>query len=132
MNRNWLRTAQRTEGDALRSAPGDPSGSPTLIDLQSTDTQTNGALNAVLDVYRLVSIERTSPPAHGVGDNWLVYRIARGANVVTGYRRGTRASVALDVERIVEAFNERLFVQPRRVNLKLGKAASTKPRVGAR
>lgn len=86
----------------------------------------------MLDVYRLVSIKRTSAPARGVGDDWLVYRIARGANVVTGYRRGTRASVTVDVERIVEAFNERLFVQPRRVNIKLGKAAPPKPRAGAR
>ncbi len=72
--------------------------------------------------YRLVSIESTSAPAPGVGDDWLVYRIARGASVVTGYRRGTRASVTFDVERIVEAFNERLTVRPRRVNIRLGKA----------
>lgn len=80
----------------------------------------------MLELYRLVSIERTSAPAPGVGGNWLVYRIARGANVVTGYRRGTRASVTLDVEKIVEAFNERLFVQPRRVNIKLGHRAPPK------
>jgi hypothetical protein len=125
VNRSSL-NAVRTERDALRSTPEDPSGSSTSIDLHSTDTQAEAAPNVVLELYRLVSIERTSAPAPGVGDNWLVYRIARGANVVTGYRRGTRASVTLDVEKIVEAFNERLFVQPRRVNIKLGHRAPPK------
>ncbi|HVS25097.1 MAG TPA: hypothetical protein VMU03_15310 [Gammaproteobacteria bacterium] len=77
--------------------------------------------------YRLVSIESTSAPAPGVGDDWLVYRIARGANVVTGYRRGTRASVTFDVERIVEGLNDRLTMRPRRVNIRLGKADAPQP-----
>ena len=122
MNKSWLRTVQWTGGDAIRSAPGDASASSAFIDAHSTDTRT--AANVVLDVYRLVSIDRTSAPARGVGDNWLVYRIVRGTNVVTGYRRGTRASVTVDVEKIVEALNERLFVRPRRVHIKLGKAAA--------
>jgi hypothetical protein len=77
--------------------------------------------------YRLVSIESTSAPAPGVGDDWLVYRIVRGANVVTGYRRGTRASVTFDVERIVEGLNDRLTMRPRRVNIRLGKADAPQP-----
>ena len=89
-------------------------------------------MSLVLEIYRLVSIERTSAPAPGVGDNWLSYRIVRGANVVTGYRRGTRASVTVDVEKIVEGLNERLFVRPRRVHIQLGKPAPTKPRAPAR
>ena len=100
--------------------------------LPSTGAQPSGAPKGVLDVYRLVSIESSSAPARGVGDNWLVYRIARGANVVTGYRRGTRESVTVDVERIVEALNERLFVRPRRVHIQLGKAAPPKSRALAR
>ncbi len=107
------------------------SGSSALIDPRSTDTRTDGAARAVLEVYRLVSIERTSAPAPGVGDNWLLYRIARGTNVVTGYRRGSRAAVTVDVEKIVEALNDRLFVQPRRVNIKLGKPAPPAPRAQA-
>jgi hypothetical protein len=89
-------------------------------------------MSLALEIYRLASIERTSAPAPGVGDNWLSYRIVRGANVVTGYRRGTRASVTVDVEKIVEALNERLFVRPRRVHIQLGKAAPPKPRAPAR
>jgi hypothetical protein len=79
------------------------------------------------EVYRLVSIERGSAPAPGVGDDWLVYRIARGANVLTGYRRGTRASVTFDVERIVEAINQRLLVRPRRVHIQLGRSSQPAP-----
>lgn len=109
------------------------SGGSTFIDPPSTDTQQTEAVpNVVLEVYRLVSIESTSAPAPGVGSNWLLYRIVRGANVVTGYRRGTRASVTVDVERIVEGLNERLFVRPRRVHIKLGKPAPPKPRAPAR
>jgi hypothetical protein len=79
------------------------------------------------EVYRLVSIERGSAPAPGVGDDWIVYRIARGANVLTGYRRGTRASVTFDVERIVEAINQRLLVRPRRVHIQLGRSSQPEP-----
>jgi hypothetical protein len=131
VNRSSLNTV-RAERDALRSASEVPSGSSTSIDLPSTETRTDGAPNVVLETYRLVSVESTSAPARGVGDNWLLYRIVRGANVVTGYRRGTRASVTVDVERIVEALNERLFVRPRRVHIQLGKAAPPKPRAPAR
>ena len=79
------------------------------------------------EVYRLVSIEHSTAPAPGVGDDWLVYRIARGANVLTGYRRGTRARVTFDVEKIVEAINQRLLVRPRRVHIQLGRSSQPKP-----
>jgi len=114
---------------SVSSVPG--SGSSARIDPHSTDTRADGAASAVLELYRLVSVESTSAPVRGVGDDWLLYRIARGTNVVTGYRRGTRASVTVDVEKIVEALNDRLFVQPRRVNIKLGKAAPSTPRAQA-
>ncbi len=83
--------------------------------------------DVVLDAYRLVSIESAPAPEPAVGDDWLVYRIAQGTNVVTGYRRGTRASVTYEVERIVEAFNDRLMVRPR-VNSWTGKAVAPNPR----
>jgi hypothetical protein len=83
--------------------------------------------DVVLDAYRLVSIESTIAPAPAVGDDWLVYRISQGTNVVTGYRRGTRASVTYEVERIVDAFNDRLMVRPR-VNSWTGKAVAPSPR----
>jgi hypothetical protein len=121
---------------ARRTAPGsareEPSGSSKSIDIHATEARTDGAPNIVLEVYRLVSVDSTSAPRGGVGDDWRLYRIARGANVVTGYRRGTRESVTVEVERIVEALNERLFVRPRRVHIQLGKAAPTKSRALAR
>lgn len=123
---NGLNTV-RSEREALRSAPTDPSGTSTSIDLHSTDTRTDETPNVVLELYRLASIETTSAPLRGVGDDWLVYRITRGANVVTGYRRGTRASVTVDVEKIVEALNERLFIRPRRVNINLGRRPQPNP-----
>jgi hypothetical protein len=96
--------------------------------MQTINPEASPTANAApREVYKLVSIERASAPAPGVGDDWLMYRIARGANVVTGYRRGTRAHVTLDVERIVEAFNERLLMRPRRVHIQLGRASRPKP-----
>ncbi len=95
--------------------------------VHTTDTEANRTADvAPLDLYRLVSIESANPPAPGVGDDWLVYRIARGANVVTGYRRGTRTLVTFEVERIVEAFNQRLLMRPRRVHIHLGRPAARK------
>jgi hypothetical protein len=84
-------------------------------------TQAARTADVALDVCRLVSIDSTSAPAPGVGDDWLMYRIALGANFVTGYRRGTRASVTFEVERIMEAFNERRMMRPGRVHIRLGK-----------
>jgi hypothetical protein len=104
-----------------------PNGQLDVDAARAADTLADRPAKAALEVYRLVSIEGTSAPAPGVGDDWLVYRIARGTNVVTGYRRGTRASVTLAVERIMEGFNERLLMRPRRVHIQLGKTAS-KPR----
>jgi hypothetical protein len=95
--------------------------------MHTTNPQADPLASAPPELYKLVSIERASAPAAGVGDDWLVYRIARGANVVTGYRRGPRASVTVDVEKIVEAFNERLLMRPRRVHIQLGKPSQRKP-----
>jgi hypothetical protein len=96
--------------------------------MQTTDPEANRtATVAPPEVYRLVSIERGSAPAPGLGDDWLVYRIARGANVLIGYRRGTRARVTFDVEKIVEAINQRLLMRPRRVHIQLGTSSQPKP-----
>jgi len=96
--------------------------------MHTTKPEANRTANvAPPEVYRLVSIERGSAPAPDVGDDWLVYRIARGTNVLTGYRRGTRARVTFDVERIVEAINERLLMRPRRVHIQLGRSSQPKP-----
>jgi len=100
--------------------------------MRSLGTPADATATVARDFYRLVSIESTSAPAAGVGDDWLVYRLAQGANFVTGYRRGTRASVTFEVERIVEALNERLMVRPRRVNIRLGKPGPPKPNAPVR
>jgi hypothetical protein len=42
-----------------------------------------------------------------MGRDWLVYEIAQGGNVITGYRRGDLHSATADVERIVVGLNER-------------------------
>jgi hypothetical protein len=63
--------------------------------------------------FELVSIDPTAAPHGGAGDDWLVYRISQGLNLVTGYRCGSRAHVVAEVERIVIALNERLLVRGR-------------------
>ena len=63
--------------------------------------------------YRLMSIDRTGAPSGATGDDWLVYRISLGANVVTGYRRGRRQDVSVALEHMVQALNARLLVKGR-------------------
>lgn len=72
---------------------------------------TSGDVAAV--PFQLVSIDPTAAPNGGTGDDWLVYRISQGLNLVTGYRCGSRAHVVAEVERIVIALNERLLVRGR-------------------
>ena len=60
--------------------------------------------------YRLVSIKPARrAPTGSVGRDWLVYSIAQGQNLITGYRQGDVAAVTAEVERIVAALNERHF-----------------------
>lgn len=73
----------------------------------------DASADVVVESYRLISIDRTATPRGGTGDDWLVYRIAQGKNVVTGYRRGSRGDVSAEVERIVDALNVRLLVKGR-------------------
>jgi hypothetical protein len=57
--------------------------------------------------YRLLSIESVHAPEGCAGRDWFVYRIAQGANEITGYRRGERAAVSAEVETIVAGLNGR-------------------------
>jgi hypothetical protein len=66
--------------------------------------------------YRLVDIEPTEPPDGGNGE-WFKYRIAQGANMISGYKSGSRFSVEADVEQIIVVLNERRLVRRGRVNL---------------
>lgn len=72
------------------------------------------AENVAVQNCRLISIDRAAAPRGAAGDDWLVYRIAHGTNVVTGYRRGSHNNVAAEVERIMNAFNVRLLSKGRR------------------
>ena len=67
----------------------------------------------VVQNYSVISIDPTSAPRGNTGNDWLVYRLAQGNNVVVGYRRGSRLNVTAEVERIVNAFNERLLLKAR-------------------
>jgi len=69
--------------------------------------------DAAVVAFELVSIDPTAAPSGGAGDDWLVYRISQGLNLITGYRCGSRAHVVAEVERIVVALNERLLVRGR-------------------
>jgi hypothetical protein len=57
--------------------------------------------------YRLVALEHAHAPEGHTGRDWLIYRIAQGNNVITGYRRGDLRAATADVERIVAGLNER-------------------------
>lgn len=67
-----------------------------------TNTDANGE-----EPFRLVSIEPTRAPDGGTGRDWFVYRIAQGANLITGYRQGDLRATTAEVERIVAGLNER-------------------------
>ncbi len=62
------------------------------------------------EAFRLVTIHSTPPPEGCVGRDWLIYQIAQGKNVITGYRQGELRSATADVERIVIGLNERRVV----------------------
>ncbi|HSC17220.1 MAG TPA: hypothetical protein VLI71_18965 [Gammaproteobacteria bacterium] len=59
------------------------------------------------EAYRLVTIEPVRTPEGCAGRDWLVYRIAQGGNLITGYRQGNLAAATAEVETIVVALNER-------------------------
>ncbi len=57
--------------------------------------------------FRLVAIRAARTPEGCAGRDWLVYEIAQGANLITGYRRGDLPSVTAEVEKIVLGLNDR-------------------------
>ncbi|MCC7257478.1 MAG: hypothetical protein IT486_03840 [Gammaproteobacteria bacterium] len=59
------------------------------------------------EAFRLVSIERTEPPAGAAGRNWYRYTIRQGVNAINGYLQGTAAGVKTAAEQIVGQLNER-------------------------
>jgi len=84
------------------------------------------------DAFRLVSINRTSAPSGAAGNDWHIYRIAQGPNVMVGYRRGSMAGVTADVEQIVTGLNDRRIPRYGRPNQKAARPAATvEPVIGA-
>jgi hypothetical protein len=59
------------------------------------------------EAYRLVDIEPVRAPEGCTGRDWLIYRIAQGDNLITGYREGALGAATAEVEKIVVALNER-------------------------
>lgn len=67
----------------------------------------DGKATAQPEPFRLVSIERTEPPAGAAGKNWHRYTIRQGANAINGYLQGTSTAVKHAAEQIVNQLNER-------------------------
>ena len=59
------------------------------------------------EAYRLLTIEPARAPEGCTGRDWLVYRIAQGENVITGYRQGDLSAATAEVQTIVVGLNER-------------------------
>ena len=59
------------------------------------------------EAYRLIAIEPARAPEGLAGRDWLVYRIAQGDNVITGYRQGDLRTVTGELEKMVTGLNER-------------------------
>ena len=67
--------------------------------------------------FELFDIEESQAPGDGIPGTWFRYRITQGDNVITGLRQGSRTSVTLALEAVVEALNERRVGRRGRVHL---------------
>jgi hypothetical protein len=67
--------------------------------------------------FALGSVDKTKPPMEGEKGTWHRYTITQGANVITGYRKGSRTAVTRAVKDIVAELNERRFGRRGRVHL---------------
>jgi hypothetical protein len=80
--------------------------------------------------YQLLSVENVQAPEGCAGRDWFVYRIAQGANAITGYQRGNPESVRLGVEAIVVGLNgRRAWGQKKAAGAHRGRSAA-KSRLG--
>ena len=57
--------------------------------------------------YKLISIQRTVPPAGATGSNWYHYEISQGVRTIHGYKQGNLETVTILVEENIELLNER-------------------------
>lgn len=72
--------------------------------------------------FKLLSISNSSPPHGSEGDDWVLYRIGQGPNIITGYRQGNLAVIKANVEQIIAGLNERRSPKRGRVQLPRSKA----------
>ena len=66
-------------------------------------------------------------PEGCTGRDWLVYRIAQGENLITGYRQGDLRAATAEVEQIVVGLNERRVASKGRPGPKPKSSASAAP-----
>ncbi|HHQ14943.1 MAG TPA: hypothetical protein ENK16_07920 [Chromatiales bacterium] len=69
------------------------------------------------DPFELSSVDQIEPPVDGDKGKWCKYTITQGANVITGYRKGSRTAVTKAAKVIVADLNERRFGRRGRVHL---------------
>jgi hypothetical protein len=77
------------------------------------------------EAYRLVTIEPVRAPEGCTGRDWLIYRIAQGDNLITGYRQGDLRAATAEVDKIVVALNERRIASKGRPGPKPKSSAAT-------
>jgi hypothetical protein len=74
--------------------------------------------------FRLLSITAVRAPTGCEGRDWLLYRIAQGANIITGYRRGDLKTANAEVEKIVTSLNDRRRSSKAKAGRKAGQKSS--------
>ena len=74
--------------------------------MKEGDAPVPQAADADAEAFRLVSITSVRAPSGCEGRDWLLYRIAQGPNLITGYRRGDLPTAKVEVAKIVVSLNE--------------------------
>ena len=89
----------------------------------------DAAVEADDERFRLISIASARAPSGCSGHDWLMYRIAQGKNIITGYRRGDLKAASAEVETIVTSLNERRVSAKAKPGRKPGRpAAGSQPK----
>lgn len=72
--------------------------------------------------YELSSVDKTAAPMEGDNGQWCRYTITQGANIITGYKKGSRTAVTKAAKVIVADLNERRTGRRGRVHLTSSKS----------
>ena len=94
---------------------------------KKSDASVDATADADSERFRLISIGSARAPSGCSGQDWLVYRIAQGKNIITGYRRGELKTASAEVETIVTSLNERRVSAKTKPGRKPGRAAAGSP-----